>query len=88
MSKSDVLSRIRALKIVALIRADGAESLVECARALEAGGIGAVELTMTTPGAIEMVSKVSREIPSVLIGLGTVLDADSALAGIAAGANV
>jgi 2-dehydro-3-deoxyphosphogluconate aldolase/(4S)-4-hydroxy-2-oxoglutarate aldolase len=87
MSKSDVLARIKALKIVALIRADGAESLVACARALEAGGIGAVELTMTTPGAIGMVAKVSREVPSVLIGLGTVLDAESALAGIAAGAK-
>jgi 2-dehydro-3-deoxyphosphogluconate aldolase/(4S)-4-hydroxy-2-oxoglutarate aldolase len=87
MCKSDVLARIRALKIVALIRANSAESLVECARALEAGGIGAIELTMTTPGAIEMVARVSREIPSVLIGLGTVLGAESALAGIKAGAK-
>lgn len=87
MPKSDVLARLRAQKVVALIRADSAESLLDCARALQAGGLGAIELTMTTPGAIEMVATVSRALPEALIGLGTVLDADTARRGVAAGAK-
>lgn len=87
MNKSDILNRLRAQKVIALIRADSADNLIGCARALAAGGLGAIELTMTTPGAIEMCARVSRELPDVLLGLGTVLDADTAKRGIAAGAR-
>ena len=87
MNKSDILNRLRAQKVIALIRADNADNLVGCARALQAGGLGAIELTMTTPGALEMCAKVARELPDVLLGLGTVLDADTARQGIAAGAK-
>ncbi len=87
MSKSDVLQRLKAVKVIALIRADSSASLVDCAKALAAGGLNAIELTMTTPGALEMTAKVSRELPDLLLGLGTVLDAETARAGIAAGAK-
>lgn len=87
MNKSDILQRLRAQKVIALIRADSADNLIGCARALAAGGLGAIELTMTTPGAIDMCAKVSAELPDVLLGLGTVLDADTARRGIAAGAK-
>lgn len=87
MNKTDILARLKAQKVIALIRADSAESLVDCARALQAGGLGAIELTMTTPGAIEMVARVSKELPEALIGLGTVLDAETARKGVAAGAK-
>ncbi len=87
MSKSDILQRLRAQKVIALIRADSADNLIGCARALAAGGLGAIELTMTTPGAIDMCARVAKELPDVLLGLGTVLDADTAKRGIAAGAK-
>jgi 2-dehydro-3-deoxyphosphogluconate aldolase/(4S)-4-hydroxy-2-oxoglutarate aldolase len=87
MSKAEILQRLKAVKVIALIRADSSASLVDCARALSAGGLHAIELTMTTPGAIEMTAKVARELPDLLLGLGTVLDADTARAGIAAGAK-
>ena len=87
MSKSDVLHRIKSEKVVALIRADSSASLLDCARALSAGGLTCIELTMTTPGAIELCAQVARELPGILLGLGTVLDADTARAGIAAGAK-
>lgn len=87
MSKTEILNRLRALKVVALIRADSADSLLDCARALQAGGLDAIELTMTTPGAIAMVARVAQELPHALIGLGTVLDPDTARAGVAAGAK-
>lgn len=78
---------MRTQKVVALIRADGPDSLLDCSRALAEGGLGAIELTMTTPGAIELVSKVAQAMPDALIGLGTVLDADTARAGVKAGAK-
>lgn len=87
MTKAQTLDRIRAEKVVALIRASSSESLLECARALADGGLTCVELTMTTPNAIALCEQVARELPNVLLGLGTVLDADTARAGIAAGAK-
>lgn len=87
MSKSDVLARLKKDKVIALIRADSAGSLLDCARALVAGGLNCIELTMTTPGALEMTAQVARELPEVVLGLGTVLDADTARRGVAAGAK-
>jgi len=87
MSKAQILQRLKAVKVIALIRANSSDSLVDCARALAAGGLNAIELTMTTPGALEMTAKVARELPDLLLGLGTVLDAETARAGIAAGAK-
>lgn len=87
MTKQEILSRLRAEKVIALIRADSSASLLECARALAAGGLTCIELTMTTPNAIECCAQVAKELPNVLLGLGTVLDADTAKKGIAAGAK-
>jgi len=87
MEKQEILARIRSEKVVALIRADGSSGLLECARALSLGGLNCIELTMTTPGAIELCAQVARELPGVLIGLGTVLDAETARKGVAAGAG-
>lgn len=87
MSKAAILARLKSEKVIALIRADSSASLLDCARALSAGGLNCIELTMTTPGALELCAKVAKELPQVLLGLGTVLDADTARAGIAAGAK-
>ncbi|HTL67853.1 MAG TPA: bifunctional 4-hydroxy-2-oxoglutarate aldolase/2-dehydro-3-deoxy-phosphogluconate aldolase [Lacunisphaera sp.] len=87
MTKQEILSRLRAEKVIALIRADSPASLLDCARALSAGGLNCLELTMTTPGAIEMCAQVAKELPQILLGLGTVLDAETARKGIAAGAK-
>jgi len=84
---AEVLEALRADKVIALIRADSSESLLECAKALSAGGLNCIELTMTTPGAVEMTARVARELPHIVLGLGTVLDAATARAGIAAGAQ-
>ena len=87
MKKDAILSKIKAEKVVALIRADSPDGLLDCARALAAGGLTSIELTMTTPGAIRMLEKVVAELPEFLFGLGTVLDAETARAGILAGAK-
>lgn len=87
MKTSETLDRILREKVIALIRADGPASLLECAQALAAGGLGIIELTMTTPGAIGVLGEVAKSTPGALLGLGTVLDAATARAGVAAGAR-
>jgi len=87
MKKDAVLTKIKTEKVIALIRADSPDGLLECARALAAGGLTSIELTMTTPGAIRMLEKASAEMPDFTFGLGTVLDGETARAGILAGAK-
>lgn len=82
-----VLGAIRAERVIALIRADSSAGLLGCAAALSEGGLNCIELTMTTPGAIEMTAEVARKMPQIVLGLGTVLDPGTALEGIAAGAQ-
>lgn len=87
MNRDAVLSKIRTERVIALIRANSADGLLECARALADGGLTSIELTMTTPGAIRMLERASSELPGFLFGLGTVLDAETARLGILAGAR-
>lgn len=87
MKKEAILSKIRTERVVALIRAESPDGLLDCAKALADGGLTSIELTMTTPGAVRMLEKASNELPDFLFGLGTVLDAETARAGILAGAK-
>jgi 2-dehydro-3-deoxyphosphogluconate aldolase/(4S)-4-hydroxy-2-oxoglutarate aldolase len=87
MKKDAILAKIKAEKVIALIRADSPDGLLDCARALADGGLTSIELTMTTPGAIRMLEKATSELPDFLFGLGTVLDAETARAGLLAGAR-
>ena len=87
MKKDDVMAKIKSEKVVALIRADNPDGLLDCAKALADGGLTSIELTMTTPGAIRMLEKATTELPNFIFGLGTVLDAETARMGILAGAR-
>ncbi|WP_428306460.1 bifunctional 4-hydroxy-2-oxoglutarate aldolase/2-dehydro-3-deoxy-phosphogluconate aldolase [Lacipirellula sp.] len=74
--------------VIAVIRADSGDQLVNVCRALSAGGVQACEITMTTPGALDAIAQASRELgKSALIGAGSVLDAETARAAILAGAR-
>ena len=75
MKKDAILQKLKTEKVIALIRADNPDGLLDCAKALAAGGLTSIELTMTTPGAIRMLEKATAELPDFLFGLGTVLDA-------------
>ena len=57
------------------------------ARALLAGGVGVLELTLRTPKALESMRVIADEVPDVLLGAGTVLDVEQADAAVAAGAR-
>lgn len=74
--------------VIAVLRTDSPGQLVSTASALAEGGIVSVEVTMTTPGALEVVREAVRELKgSAIIGVGSVLDAQTARAAILAGAE-
>ena len=80
---------IREQGIIAIVRADSSDGLVKIIEAIAAGGVRCIEVTMTTPGALEALREASAlwKAPDVLLGVGSVLDADTALDAIAAGAE-
>ena len=74
--------------VIAVVRASRTDQVLPLARALLSGGIVAVEVTLTTPQAIEAIHLASLELGSeALIGVGTVLDETTARAAIEAGAE-
>lgn len=86
--KAEVLRLLRDPGIIAVVRAPRAELVVPLARALLAGGVIAVEITMTTPNAIEAIREANRAVGrEALLGVGTVLDGATAKAAIEAGAE-
>jgi 2-dehydro-3-deoxyphosphogluconate aldolase/(4S)-4-hydroxy-2-oxoglutarate aldolase len=88
MTKEQVKQRILEVKIVPVVRASSPEQALGAAHAVRAGGIPIVEVTMTVPGAIEVIAGLSRLMGSgVLIGAGTVLDAATAQKCLDAGAQ-
>jgi 2-dehydro-3-deoxyphosphogluconate aldolase/(4S)-4-hydroxy-2-oxoglutarate aldolase len=89
MSKrADILNRILDLKAIAVIRMADSTKLVSVVEAILEGGVECVEITMTVPDAIRIIKDVSREIGDrALIGAGTVMDRDTALQTIEAGAQ-
>jgi 2-dehydro-3-deoxyphosphogluconate aldolase / (4S)-4-hydroxy-2-oxoglutarate aldolase len=88
MNKSEIIQRLLDPGIIAIIRADSSEQLVEAAKALLAGGVTAMEVTMTTPNALEVIAAVTRQFGNaILMGVGTVIDPKTVVAAIAAGAE-
>jgi 2-dehydro-3-deoxyphosphogluconate aldolase/(4S)-4-hydroxy-2-oxoglutarate aldolase len=87
--KRVVMDELKACGAVAVIRAGSTDGLVETIEALLAGGLRAIEITLTTPGAISIVRQLATRFSceEILLGAGTVLEADEALAAIAAGAE-
>lgn len=74
--------------VVAVIRADSSEQLIDVVGALNAGGLTCIEVTMTTPNALEVIGKASKAFAGkCVLGVGTVLDSETARAAILAGAE-
>jgi 2-dehydro-3-deoxyphosphogluconate aldolase/(4S)-4-hydroxy-2-oxoglutarate aldolase len=88
MSKDDHTRQIEEGGVIAIVRFDRAEELIQVARAVRSGGVRAIEFTMTTPNALQIIEQSVREFgEDVLLGAGTVLDAETARAAILAGAE-
>lgn len=81
-------SRMEQSGIVAVIRADSPNELVDLCKALRDGGVEFSEITMTTPGALDAIAKASAALgKDAVIGVGSVLDPETARAAILAGAQ-
>jgi 2-dehydro-3-deoxyphosphogluconate aldolase/(4S)-4-hydroxy-2-oxoglutarate aldolase len=81
------LERIGQEKAIAIIRAGSSQAALEAGRAALDGGLGVVEVTMNTPGALDAIRELAQK-PGALVGAGTVLDRRTADACMAAGARL
>jgi len=96
MKKITTLQQLSASGVVAVLRADSAEEVVEMARQAIKGGIKAIEITMTVPFALRAIEQLASEYSNdvdadsekfAIIGVGTVLDPETARMAILAGAQ-
>jgi 2-dehydro-3-deoxyphosphogluconate aldolase/(4S)-4-hydroxy-2-oxoglutarate aldolase len=88
MHKNTIIRRLLDPGIIAIIRADSSDQLTEAAEALFTGGVTAMEITMTTPNALQVISDVTARFGNkILMGVGSVLDSETCRAAILAGAE-
>ena len=86
--RGKIVSGIEAEGLVAIVRVPRPEWTLPLAKALVAGGVRVVELTMSIPNALEAVRTLDRELgDEILLGVGTVIDDDTCRAAIDAGAK-
>src|SRR5205085_1967565 len=86
MNSEQILSRILDCGIVAVVRSETPEPLVNVVRALADGGVTSAEITFTVPNAPDVLREVRKAMSdSVVLGAGTVLDAESARIVVARG---
>jgi 2-dehydro-3-deoxyphosphogluconate aldolase/(4S)-4-hydroxy-2-oxoglutarate aldolase len=78
MQKAEVLNALRETGLVPVLRAESEEQALALATAIAAGGVNVMEVTMTVPGAIRVMARLAKERPDLLLGAGTVLDAETA----------
>lgn len=75
MLTRSLTDKLAAARIVAVVTVEAPADAVEVARALLAGGISAIELTFRTAAAAEAIRRIRAEVPDVLVGAGTLLNA-------------
>ena len=88
MTTVDIMERIREVGIVPVVRASSADEAFAAVEAIRAGGIPILEITLTVPGAVQIIAALTKRLgDEALIGAGTVLDAETAQECIDAGAK-
>ena len=87
MHKAAVLEQLRTIGLVPVLRAESVDKAMALAEAIAAGGVTCLEITMTVPGAMEVMRKLAESRPDILIGAGTVLDPETARMCILEGAQ-
>ena len=86
MTKDDVRARIQEIGIIPAVRCSSAEDALFAAEAVSSAGIPIVEVTMTVPGALTVMSELKRQSPKMIVGAGTVFDVEAAHRCLDAGA--
>jgi 2-dehydro-3-deoxyphosphogluconate aldolase/(4S)-4-hydroxy-2-oxoglutarate aldolase len=87
MDRQEARNRIEEIGIMPSVRVRSAELALFAAETVYDAGIPVVEITMTVPGAIEVISQLTQNFPTCIVGAGTVLDAETAKRCIDAGAR-
>lgn len=87
MTKEEVRHRIDAIGIIPAVRLRTAEDARFATQAVCRGGISIVEITMSTPGALEVISDLAKNDPELVIGAGTLFDTETAARCLDAGAK-
>src|SRR6516165_9399228 len=87
MKREEVCRRIKEIAIIPAIKVSSGDDAHFAAEAVAHGGIPIVEITMTVPGAVELISHLVRTDPEVVVGAGTVLDTKTARQCVDAGAS-
>ncbi|GKU26602.1 bifunctional 4-hydroxy-2-oxoglutarate aldolase/2-dehydro-3-deoxy-phosphogluconate aldolase [Clostridium folliculivorans] len=90
MQRLETIKKLSEYGLVAVIRANSKEEGIKIVEAVKKGGIKALEITMTVPGALDIIKELSdiyKDDKEILIGAGTVLDPETARACILAGAK-
>src|SRR5208283_1295068 len=88
MPRKETLSQILSSGVIAVIRMKDTQRLVKVIEAIQAGGVKCIEITMTVPSAVDIISHISRNAPAgVIVGAGTVTEKSAALDVIKAGAR-
>ena len=88
MTKFEQMEKIENSGIVAIIRTDTNQDLLQVVDAIHSGGIDVIEITMTTPGALDTVGSMTKRYGSnLLVGAGSVLDTETARLAILSGAD-
>ena len=88
MTRLEVIERIKETGVIPVVRATTADEAMRAIDAIREGGISILEITMTVPGAIDVIEKVSARFgKDALVGAGTVLDPETAKACISSGAQ-
>ena len=89
MEKEQVISKICGVGLVAVVRAETKEEAIKITEACIEGGVVAVEITFTVPGAHEIIGELSKRYSpeEILVGAGTVLDPETARIALLSGAQ-
>ena len=86
MKKAEVRARIQEIGIIPGIRVATPEHARFAAEAVNRSGIPIAEITMTVPGALDVIAHLTKSLPEMVVGAGTVLDIETALRCLEAGA--
>ncbi len=87
MKREEVRARLEDIGIIPVIRVSSPEDAGFAAEAVASGGIPIVEITMTVPGASEVISHLVRSAPEMIVGAGSVLDTEMARSCVDEGAR-
>jgi len=88
MNKSEVIKQIKDTGLIPVVRATSADEAMSAIDAIREGGVSVLEITMTVPGAVGVIEQLTKKYGSdVLVGAGTVLDAETARACMLSGAQ-